>query len=153
MSESDRLPVDPTAGHVLGRPERRMLPEPTWESRAFWTGGERNELLIHRCRDCGRFFHPPAPACFRCRSTNVAPEPVSGHATVAAYSVNVHQWLPGFPPPYVVAIVELDEEPDTRLTTNIVACDPADVAIGMPVRVEFESWDDVWIPLFRPVTA
>lgn len=63
----------------------------------------------------------------------------------------MHQWLPGFPPPYAVAIVELDEEPSVRLTTNVVGCDPAEVHIGMHVAVMFEQWDDVWIPLFAPV--
>ncbi len=41
-----------------------------------------------------------------------------------------------------------------RLTTNIVGCDPEQVAIGMPVRVRFEHHDDngyeVWLPLFEP---
>jgi len=37
--------------------------------------------------------------------------------------------------PYVVAYVQLEEGP--QLLTNIVGCDPADVAVGMPVRVEF----------------
>jgi uncharacterized OB-fold protein len=134
------------------RPDSRILPDATWESQAFWAGGERDELLIHRCRACGHFFHPPAPACFRCRSMEVGPEPVSGRATVAGFSINVHQWLPGFPPPYVVAIVEIEEETDVRLTTNIVGCDVDAVYIGMPVAVLFEHWDDVWIPLFRPVT-
>ena len=134
-------------------PAARILPETTWESRAFWAGGAGGQLLIHRCRSCGRYFHPPAPACFRCRSTDVGPEPVSGRATVAAVSVNVHQWLPGFPPPYVVAIVELADQPDVRLTTNVVDCEPADVYIGMQVEVRFEQWDDVWVPVFRPVPA
>lgn len=130
-----------------------MLPDPSWESRAFWEGGASGELLIHRCRSCGKFFHPPAPACFRCRSIEVRPEPVSGRATVAAVSVNVHQWLPGFPPPYAVAIVELSDQPDVRLTTNVVGCDPEAVHIGMEVQVIFEAWDGVWIPVFRPVAA
>ena len=133
------------------RPDSRVLPEPSWESREFWAGGERGDLLIHRCRSCGHFFHPPAPACFRCRSMEVGPEPVSGRATVAAFSINVHRWLPGFPPPYVVAIVELDEEADVRLTTNVMGCDVQDVHIGMAVEVCFEQWADVWIPVFRPV--
>jgi uncharacterized OB-fold protein len=51
-----------------------------------------------------------------------------------------------------VAIVEIDEEPDVRLTTNIVGCDVDAVCIGMPVTVLFEQWDDMWIPLFEPVT-
>ena len=133
------------------RPDVRVLPDPTWESRSFWQGGANDDLLIHRCQACQRLFHPPAPACFRCRSTDVAPEPVSGRATVAAVSVNVHQWLPGFTPPYAVAIVELDDDPTVRLTTNVVDCDPWDVYIGMAVAVRFEDCDDCWIPVFVPV--
>jgi uncharacterized protein len=83
----------------------------------------------------------------------VGPEPVCGRATVATFSVNVHTWFPGFPPPYVVAIVELEEDPTVRLTTNVMGCDVVDVHIGMPVAVFFEEWDDVWIPLFRPVAS
>lgn len=135
------------------RPASRVLPALTQETTVFWTGGERGELCIHRCRACTRFFHPPAPACFRCRSTDVGPEPVSGRATVLAYTVNVHPWFPGFPPPYVIAIVAIDEEPSVRLTTNIIGCAVDDVCIGMAVEVMFEHWEDVWIPLFRPVTV
>jgi len=130
-----------------------MLPERTWESAAFWTGGAKGQLLIHHCNGCGHFFHPPAPACFRCRSADVGPAPVSGRATVAAVSIVHHQWSPGFPPPYAVAIVELDEDADVRLTTNVMDCDVEDVHIGMKVEVLFEQWDDVFIPVFRPVTS
>ncbi|GFG84058.1 hypothetical protein MALGJ_07340 [Mycolicibacter algericus] len=107
------------------------------------------------------FFHPPGPACWRCRSTDVAPEPVSGRATVAAYTVNRQNWIPGFEPPYVVAIVELNDEPDIRLITNVVGVPMEDVRVGMPVEVFFEDWtalpgnDDsrIWIPLFRPARS
>lgn len=84
---------------------------------------------------------------------NVGPSPVSGFATVAAFTVNRHIWFDEFPPPYVIAIVELDEEPTARLTTNIVGCRPDDVAVGQRVQVQFERWDDVWIPLFTPVSS
>lgn len=127
-----------------------MLPAPSRSSQAFWRGGEHGELRIHRCGACGRWFMPPAPACFRCRSRDVAAEAASGRARVAAFTVTEHQWFPGFPPPYVIAIVELEEQADVRLTTNVIGCSPAAVATGMPVEVVFEAWDDVWIPLFRP---
>jgi uncharacterized protein len=137
------------------RPASKMLPDVTAESHAFWTGGERNDLMIYKCRSCGRFFHPPAPACFLCQSTAVAPEPVSGRATVAASTVTDHKWFADWPPPYLIALVELDDEPDVRLTTNIVGCAFEDVHIGMAVQVLFEHWSDelgdVWIPVFRPV--
>jgi uncharacterized protein len=143
------------------RPDLRLAPTPTAESRAFWSGGERGELLICRCRGCGHFFHPPGPACWRCRSNDVAPEPVSGRATVAAYTVNRQPWIPGFEPPYIVAMVELADERDVRLVTNVVGVDAADMRVGLDVDVFFEPWTDlsgdddtrVWLPLFRPVTA
>ena len=146
---------------AYARPTLRLAPSPTPESAAFWTGGRLGELLISRCRSCGHFFHPPTPTCWRCRSTDVAPEPVSGRARVAAYTVNHQQWIPGFDPPYIVAIVELVEEPDVRLTTNVVDISPEHMRIGLEVEVFFEDWTAmsgeeetrVWIPLFRPVSA
>lgn len=141
------------------RPKLRLPPNPTAESKAFWTGGERGELLIFCCHSCGHFFHPPAPACWRCRSTDVAPEPVSGRATVAAYTINRQPWIPGFEPPYIVAMVALAEEPDVRLISNVVDVSVEQISVGMPVEVFFEDWtalsseedSRVWLPLFRPV--
>jgi uncharacterized OB-fold protein len=143
------------------RPDLRLVPTLTPESTPFWTGGRNGELLIMRCRGCGRFFHPPAPICWRCRSTDVAPEAVSGRATVAAYTVNRQPWIPGFEPPYLVAMVELDEEPDVRLITNVVDIAAEEVDVGLVVEVFFEDWTapsgeedtTVWIPLFRPVSV
>jgi uncharacterized OB-fold protein len=136
-----------------------LAPTPTAESLPFWTGGARGELLISRCRTCRHFFHPPAPVCWRCRSLDVAPETVSGRATVAAYTVNRQPWIPGFEPPYIVAMVELVEEPDVRLTTNVVDIAIDDMRIGLEVEVFFEEWavgedeDPVWVPLFRPAIS
>jgi acetyl-CoA acetyltransferase/uncharacterized OB-fold protein len=132
---------------------KRPLPQPTISSELFWSSGADGHLRISRCSSCGRRHHPPQPICPYCRSTDVAMAPVSGRATVAGFSVNHQQWLPKFPPPYVVAVVSLDEDSSVRLTTNIVGCDPGDVAIGMRVRVVFEQHDQVWIPLFEPDPA
>jgi uncharacterized protein len=142
------------------RPKLRLAPSPSAESKPFWTGGRNGDLMISRCHACGHFFHPPGPICWRCRSTEVAPEPVSGRATVAAYTVNRQPWIPGFEPPYVVAMVELAEEPDVRLMTNIVGIAVQDVRVGLEVEVFFEDWtamtgeedSRMWIPLFRPVS-
>jgi uncharacterized OB-fold protein len=79
---------------------------------------------------------------------------------VAAYTVNRQPWIPGFKPPYIVAMVELADEPDVRLVTNIVDVAPSDMRVGLGVEVFFEDWTGlsgdedsrVWLPLFRPVT-
>ena len=131
----------------------RVLPQLNDLNRPFWTGGERGELCLLRCRACKHWIHPPAPICPACLSREVAAEATSGRARVATFTVNHQPWIPGFAPPYVIAIVELAEQTGLRLTTNLVGCAPADVRIGMPVRAVFEQHDAVWIPLFEPVAA
>ncbi len=65
--------------------------------------------------------------------------------------------MPGPDLPYVVAIIEIVEQPSVRLTTNLVDCPHDDIRIGMPLRVTFEHHPDpsgdIWLPLFRPERA
>ena len=135
----------------------RILPKLTEENRDFWTGGERGELRFWRCQECKFFIHPSAPMCPMCRSKHLKTEAVSGKATLASYTVNYQAWMPGPEPPYIVAIVEIAEQPSLRLTTNLVHCAPEDARIGMPVRVTFEHHPDpegdIYIPLFEPDEA
>jgi uncharacterized OB-fold protein len=140
-----------TAGAVL---PVRLKPYLDQDNTAFWTGGSDGALMVHRCRTCGTWFHPPAPVCRSCQSREVGPERASGRGTVASWTLNVQPWLPGAAP-YLIAWVELDEQPGLRLTTNLVDVDVEDVAIGLPVEVVFEAHPDgdVWYPLFRPATG
>ncbi len=130
----------------------RPLPLLTAENEHFWTGGAKGELRLLRCPACKTYVHPPAPICPECLGGQLAPEPVSGRATLLTYTVNHHPWIPGFDPPYVIAIVELPEQKGLRLTTNLVNCAEPGVRIGMPLRVVFEACDDgIFLPLFEPV--
>jgi acetyl-CoA acetyltransferase/uncharacterized OB-fold protein len=129
----------------------RLLPELNLINRWFWTSGEDGKLRIQGCKDCDELVHPPVTICPNCRSRNTEPRVVSGKASVVGYSVNHHNWgLPGFEPPYVVAIVAIAEDPSVRLTTNIVNSDPESVHIGMEVQVLFQHEEDVWLPVFEP---
>jgi uncharacterized OB-fold protein len=128
----------------------RVLPKLSPLNEAFWTGGRDGALRIQRCADCASWIHPPQPICPDCTGKNLAAEAVSGRATLATFTVNHQVWIPGSDEPYVIAIVELEEEPRVRLTTNVVECEPQDVRVGMPLRVVFEQREDVWIPLFAP---
>lgn len=132
-------------------PPFRILPEITDRNREYWTGGERGELRLLRCDDCGYLIHPPVPMCPACHSKVQHFVTVSGRATLHTYTVNYQEWMPGPELPYVVAIVELPEQVGLRLTTNLINCPLDDIRIGMAVQVTFEQHDDVWIPLFEPV--
>lgn len=132
----------------------RLLPDLGGRARRFWRAGGDGRLELLRCDACGTFVHPPAPVCPRDFGTALTWTPVSGRARVATFTVNHQPWMPGPELPYVVAIVEIAEQRDVRLMTNVVGCAPDAVRIGMPVRVVFEHHPDpdgdVWIPLFEP---
>jgi uncharacterized OB-fold protein len=132
----------------------RILPYVNDRNRHFWEGGRDGKLQFLRCEHDGYFVHPPTPRCPICLSKDLKAEAVSGKATLVTYTVNHQAWMPGPELPYVVAIVSIDEQPDVRLTTNLVNCELDDIEIGMPVQVTFENRDDeVWIPLFEPADA
>jgi uncharacterized OB-fold protein len=131
----------------------RLVPRVDDENEHFWRGGAQGELRFLRCSACQTWVHPPAPLCPDCHSRELAPAAVSGRATLHTYTINQHPWIPGFDPPYAVAIVDLPEQPGLRLTTNIVNCELDAIEIGMPLRVTFEAIDDgVFLPLFEPDT-
>jgi acetyl-CoA acetyltransferase/uncharacterized OB-fold protein len=127
----------------------RPLPELTPATEWFWTSGADGQLRIQGCTECGTLVHPPVPICPVCRSRQWEPTVVSGRGTIIGFTINRHQWHPDFTPPYVIAVIALAENADVRLTTNIVNCDPDDVAVGQEVMVRFEHHDDVWLPLFE----
>lgn len=138
--------MTPSTSPVPDRP----LPQPTLASAEFWAAGSDGVLRITRCAACGAYTHPPLPRCRVCRGKDLALAPVSGRAVVAGFTVNHQPWVASFPPPYVIAVVALEEDDGVRLTTNIVNCPAEQVHVGMQVRVVFEKADDVFVPLFEP---
>jgi uncharacterized OB-fold protein/acyl dehydratase len=131
------------------QPPRRPRPAISDDTRFFWEGVERGELLIQRCASCGDLRHPPGPMCPRCRSLEWDAVRASGRGRVHSYVVPHHPRLPAFPDRYVVALVDLEE--GTRLVTNLVDIEPEDVRIGMAVELRIARPDgELALPLFRP---
>jgi len=128
----------------------RVLPLVTDWNRFYWTAGADGRLRFQYCTVCGSMQHPAGPRCRRCRSDLLDVQEVSGLGVVQSCTTNFQQWSPDVPTPYSVAVVALEEDHRIRLTTNIVGCDPAEVYLGMPVRVVFEQVEDVWLPMFAP---
>ena len=140
---------DRTHGPGRIRPDGAPLPELEPLSFGFWTGGREGELLIVRCDDCGHWLHPPSVLCPRCRSRELRPQPTSGRATVVSYTVNHQAWTEQMTTPFVIAVVELVEQPGLQLLTNLGG-DPTAITVGMAVEVVFEQVEDVWFPVFVP---
>lgn len=133
-------------------PQRRQLPALERDTAFFWTAGADGRLKISRCQACSCYQHPPLPRCPECGG-EVAPEPVSGRGRVATYTLNQQAWAPWLAVPFVFAAVELAEQAELYVFTNIVGCPAEDVRIGMPVEVTFEPHGEIYLPLFQPTGA
>jgi len=130
-------------------------PDPDVESVGFWEATARGEFALDRCRDCRRWQHPPVERCRQCGGPT-AFEPVAGTGTVFSYIVMRRASVGGFEEhlPYVVALIELDDQPGLRFNGRIVGLDPAQIEIGQRVRAEIldvAPGGSYRIPVFRPL--
>jgi uncharacterized protein len=131
-------------------PQERLLPQATPETEHFWAGAREGELRLQHCAACDHNYFPPQAFCPRCHSDAVSVFMASGKGTLYGFNIS-HLPAPGLQPPYVIAVVELEEGP--RMMSNLVDCDatPETVRLDMPLEVTFQKQnDEISLPLFRP---
>ncbi len=118
----------------------KPLPRPSADSRAFWDGCARGELLCQRCRACRRPQFPPRRLCAHCGGTDIAWEKSAGLGTVHTFTVVHRAPSAAFrrEVPYVIALIDLDE--GFRIMTNLRGAEAlTGAAIGARVRIGFET--------------
>src|SRR5206468_181305 len=130
-------------------PSRRPRPAISQDTAFFWEGAARGELLMQRCRMCGTLRHPPGPMCPSCGSQEWDTLRSTGRGEVYSFVVYHYPVIPPFEPPYVVALIALEE--GVRMVSNVIDVEPEDVRIGMPVDVRFVAVDEeLTLPMFVP---
>jgi hypothetical protein len=128
------------------------VPVPGPLTRFFWDAIAEGRLDILRCNACGHHVHYPRPICDRCQSMDLAPATMSGRGTIYSYTVVVQAFHPYFVDrlPYVLAVIELDEEPGLKVTTTLVGCEEGDLKVGLPVELELTDVGyGLVLPFFR----
>jgi uncharacterized OB-fold protein len=117
--------------------------DPTTET--FWKACSEGRLLVQRCRACGHHQFYPRPYCLACQG-EVDWVEVKGSGTIYSLTTVRVPVQPELPPPYFVAIVELDEGP--RLLTNIQG---ESASIGQRVTLAWRRRDPLPpLPVFTP---
>lgn len=132
---------------------KKPLPEFRPETKPYWEATKNHELKLPRSKTNNKFFfYPRAISPYDDMSQDIEWVNASGRGKVWTYSIHNMGPTKAYKgdPPYVVALVELDE--GVKMMTNIVDCDPQDVKIGMEVEVVFDDiTEDVTLPKFKPV--
>lgn len=136
----------------MTKADPRPLPLPDDVSRFFWDGAREGRLLVQRCQRCSKLQYPPDVVCVHCQSEDLAPTEVTGRGQLWSYTVVERLFHAGFADslPYVVALIELEEQEGLRLLTNVVDASPGELRVGLPVEVTFEDHGEVVLPQFRP---
>ena len=130
-----------------------IVPVPDRLTAFYWEAARRGELQLLRCDGCGTFRHWPKPMCRACGSMHLSPATVSGRGTVYSWTVAHQAFHPAFADrlPYVIVVVELEEQAGLRVLATLEDVAPEDVTAGMAVEVAFtEVAPDVVLPVFRP---
>jgi len=125
---------------VATSPYLKPLPAISELNRPFWDALARHELRVPRCLDCGDYNWAPYPACRSCLSERQEWTVVSGDATVFSFTV-VH---------YILALGQLTEQPRAcNVLANLVAVDPDDVRIGMPIKIGYVDIPDEHVTMYQ----
>ena len=146
MAINEDIPPPMTEGDL------RPAPRPDDTTRFFWDAAADSRLVLQRCPSCDLFQYPPDVVCTYCQCEQLDHAELSGRGTLYTFAVVDRAFHPGFVSclPYVVALIELVEQPGLRILTNVVEADPESLAVGMPMEVRFERRGDITLPQFRP---
>lgn len=121
------------------------IADPTTEP--FWQACIEHRLLIQTCHACGHHQFYPRPFCLNCELTLLGWVEAKGTGTIYSLTTVRLPVTGEVPPPYLLALVDLDEGP--RLLTNIVG-DHA--AIGDRVSIAWRERGELPpLPVFKPV--
>jgi uncharacterized OB-fold protein len=130
----------------------RPVPAPDDVSGFFWNAAAEHRLVLQRCRSCLKLQYPPEVCCVHCQAEEFEPADVSGRGVIYSYAVVDRPLHAGFVNalPYVVVLVELDEQPGLHILTNLVDVpERTTLSCGMPVEVAYEDRGSVTLPQFR----
>lgn len=118
----------------------------------FWTAARDHRLVVQQCALCSGYEWTPQFACSTCLSETLVWTPVTGKGEIYALTMVHVAQVANMTPPYLVAIVLLDE--GVHMLTNIIDASPETICIGQQVEVSFlQERDGISLPCFRPIGA
>jgi len=131
----------------------KPLPVITDLTRPFWTAAKNRKLVLQKCQHCGTFNFHPKPWCIECGSRELVWTDAKPMGTVYSFTISrtVAMNYPGWEKDLPVLLCLIDLDDGARMYAQVTDCSPAEIRIGMRVKVHFEDIsDEAGIPKFRP---
>ncbi|NQV22719.1 MAG: OB-fold domain-containing protein [Rhodospirillales bacterium] len=127
-------------------------PIPEYGTEPFWQACNDGKLVMQQCDDCGKYRWTPAPLCLQCRADGFTWAPLSGRGKIITWTVVTHPIHPAAVSkvPYVVVIIELEEQEGLRMVSNLIDVDVDTIEFDGLVSVDFEEHPSGQkLPVFR----
>ena len=137
-------------------PDGMPVPMADALTEPYWAAAREHRLVIQRCTACGTFRHLPSELCGHCQAAEHEWVESAGRGTVFTFTIAGHpvHAATAAAVPYNVVIVELDDCGGVLVPSNVVDCEPSDVAIGMALELVWDQVnDEVSIPRFRRIAS
>lgn len=125
-------------------------------NRFYWDAIANGRIDLLKCRNCGHFVHFPRPICDHCRSADLAPETISGRGRLYSYCEINQVGHPYFADkvPYVIGVIDIDEEPGIRIPAGLVDCTYDELTCDIAMEAVFRSvTPSLDLVFFRPTSA
>lgn len=130
----------------------RIKPPRGHDNAWWWDMAAAGRLGIQRCSACQTLRHPPRPMCGDCHSMEWDAVEASGRGSINSYTVLRYPEFPGYEYPLVIVLVDLEE--GTRVTSQLVGCEPEEVDFGQAVEMLIhEDADGFKLPVFKLAEA
>lgn len=128
-----------------------FAPRISADTKMFWEGCKEHKLEIQRCKQCGKLRWPAAFLCPDCLSSETELQEMSGEGTLYSYVTFQKAFHPSVQDkvPYTVGVVEL--EGGVRIISNIVDCEPEQLACNKKVKMKWMDCEEYTKPVFELV--
>ena len=123
-----------------------------YDSEPFWAACDERRLVMQCCENCSRYRWHPAPFCGDCNSGNFKWQALAGRGRIHTWTVVTHPVHPAAVDkvPYVVVVVELEEQAGLTMVSNLIDCDIDAIDFDAAVSVDFLKHPNGQnLPVFR----
>jgi hypothetical protein len=133
----------PAVESVLAFP----YPVPEVGAEDYWQAANDERLVMQKCDACAKLRFTPAPICTHCGDDQFTWAELSGKGKIITWTVITHPIHPAAVAkvPYVVVVVELDEQPGLRMVSNLI-----DVEVGEDGSAPTITFDAAVSVAFEP---